>query len=246
MTDGPTLLAQERLGRGSAQTGLQGRRPGDLIDLHHAVETAQVETDHAGESGAVRRQPTHHGRPAGERHHRDPSLRTQPQDRNHFLVVARVHDEVGRVVGVTRAQPQDVRGGVPARVLHPCRVRVGDVVGADDSRDLFADSSIDRRPSRRDRPRVDAGVGFPVPGQRSRGAGQFGRARRVSPARPKHPHDGDRGFVGHVLAGHRTGPGRLPPVGAPPLSVSSRTIARTTSSAICSSLKKLSGMSMRE
>ena len=42
MTDGPTLLAQERFGRGSAQTGLQGRRPGDLVDLHHAVEAAQV------------------------------------------------------------------------------------------------------------------------------------------------------------------------------------------------------------
>ena len=255
MPDGPPLLTQERFGRRPPQARLQGRHPGDLVDLHHPVEASQVEADHAGDRGAVRRQTTDHGRPTGEGHHGDPPVRTQPEDRDHLVVVTGVHHEIGRIAGVARTQPQDVRGGVPARVLNPCGIRVGDVSGTDDRRDLLSDTGTDDRSGKGDRRRVDAGVGVPAAGERSRRAGQFGGARRVPPSRPAHLDDGYRGLVGHPLVGHRAAPGAAPPVGGTPPessppeaspSASVRTTARTTSSAICSSLRKLSGMSMRE
>ncbi|MGY3200078.1 hypothetical protein ACVW19_000592 [Streptomyces sp. TE5632] len=193
VTEGETVFGEQRLGLRGAQAGLQGGGAGDRVEVEQGVHTPQVQ----GDEGAL---PTggetaDHGGAAAERHHGQALFGTDTQGGEHLVVAGGEQDGRRDVGDVTVPDPQQVGGGLAARVPDP-RLRVGTHM-------VLAAQRLDQRAvrggrqpglghghfpegHRPGRARLDAEQIAQQPDHR---VGQRRRPRRVAPAAPQHVHD---------------------------------------------------------
>ena len=119
------VLAELVLERGPLGTGLDARRPRDVIHLEHPVEATQVDRHHPGVGVAhPRLDPADHARPAPIRDRRQPLLGAPREHHLDLALVAGMGDQVRRVLDPAPESAHDVAVG-PAERVRDALVGVG-------------------------------------------------------------------------------------------------------------------------
>jgi hypothetical protein len=93
---------------------------GDLVDLQHPVEVAQIHADRPGVAVAdVGLDPAGHARAAPERNGRDAGIAAPFEDSRHLALVARKRDKIGSVRVVTAKRAHEISEGLAVGVTRP-------------------------------------------------------------------------------------------------------------------------------
>ena len=91
---GTELVLKHRAQRARLYTGCSRH----LVDLEHAVEAGEVETDHTAEGvGFAALDAADDRRPAAEGNRRQPGFGAPVENRHHIVLVGWLHDDIGRV-----------------------------------------------------------------------------------------------------------------------------------------------------
>ena len=126
------MLAEETLGFGTADAGLQDGEARFGVDRHQRVEPDEVERDHRRLVAAQRRDPADDRGAAAEGHHTDVVADARVEYRLDFVRAGGQHDRVGhREVRRGRTPAQQVEVGQPGRARQPRRVVDQHVLRAD-------------------------------------------------------------------------------------------------------------------
>lgn len=192
VSEGPAALVEQRLALGAAQTGLQCRGAGHLVDGEQPVESAQVERDERPLRGG--REAADDGGAAAEGHGDDGVVGAGTEHGEDLVVVAREHDGRGDVVDLAGADAQQVGGRLSAGVPDTALGVLPQALGRADGRPqrgagLFGQ----RRGGRFDvgeggRTALARGDSEQVTQQAGHRVGQGCRLGRVAPTAPQHVH----------------------------------------------------------